>query len=320
MKPYSQFLYQAGQGKNAWTKYLLLFGLAWWGSYVAEKIAIATLQEVTDAKIWTQIGQSNVIRDTLALFTLLLLFQYIHKRHPITLINTLGKPNWKKLGLGFIVSAGLIFGLSAISMWVIFDQPFIWQWNTTAEYGPGFHQNILFVPLAVLVYKLFFGSYLLQGAAIWRKKPIQAILYIGLLTYLISFSSLFWFQLTSGFDAGMNWQWFFNASFFMEFAILVIIVLDEGIELALSFSLGRALFSMLVDESAMYKAMLPGDDTFSFSYTYSFTYGWGSFLYFALFVFIITRKYKLRDRSILFEPIPPHSDETYDLIDQIGQK
>lgn len=321
MKPYSTFLYQAGQGKNHWGLYTRMFALAWGVplvlQYIAEAFFIGTFGFESTLSAFIR---SNFLRNSLSIVLLFYLLRRLHKRSGQSLINTESHIRWERLSYSFLVSAGLVFGLSALTMYMLYDQPLLWQWNTIDETSWGLLQKALYFPLTLLVYHLFFGSYLLQGITLAQKIPLRAILITGLISYLFSHADLLRIVFTGIFDSGISWRWFIHASVLIDFILMGVIVLDEGIELALGFTVGKSLYSILINEGAMYKQIFPDTPTFSDGFVYFFSFGGGSLICLAIFLFIMHKRFKLRDRKMLREPIPGFVDEKYDLIDQIGKE
>ncbi len=316
MKPYSQFLYQAGTGRNKWAQYALLLAIAWGGSFLLNKLVTFFVNpNLLGSELW---GYGNVVRHVSAVALLILLMMRIHQRPFSSLLTSRPQLDMNRLAFGLIVSAGLLFGLAALGIWLLYDMPLIWAWNGGKK-GSEILGQLIFFPISIIAYDLFFKSYILQGLTQWLRKPLSAILLTTLIIWLVGHSYLLW-GFFSGNLGGVEWSWFFNSYIFVTFFLLILVVLDEGIELALSFSLGQVLYACLIDQEAMRSRVAGMESAWSDDMVYFFSYGWGRILVIILFLLIVSRRFKLRDRSILSVPIPPAVDEQFDLIDQIGQK
>lgn len=319
MMPYSKFLHNATQGRNNWLRYAFFFALVWWGSKLIGNIIQSIGESILGYDhILSFAFSTNVIRHILIIGFLGILMQTVHKRSFSSLLSSTHEFDMNKLGFATILGAGIVFGLGALSMWLVYDQPLLWSWQGEKELFR-IIQELLFYPLIILGSLLFFKAYLLQAITLRVKKPYKAILWVTLILWFTGISDLLWYVIR-GDVSGFQFRWFFNSYILVNILLLILIVLEEGIELALGYSIGQSFYSILVDEAAMQKVLFPGEDVFGEGLVFAFSYGWGRLLVIGIFLLIVARRYKLRNRNILYEPIPSPSDETYNLIDQIGQE
>lgn len=323
MPSYSKFLYQAGQGKNAWWRYGLVFLLAWlfplilifmWRIWAVNSLP-------PGSTLWVILPFAKYIIPSICL---LLIFKPFHHRPVTRLINSNSFVNWRKLGFGIFISCGLLFILSGILIWGVNQHPFKWIWEIP-KYNLGIKLRAFNNLFLIITFSLFIKSYLLQGLTNWFRKPLIPIIILTCVLYGMEyydfFRESFLMEPTSSFSS--YWDFYMpsliNPSLFFNYLFLIVlIVLGEGIELSVGFLLGKAIYSLLVHEEGMDSFFSPDGAIIDASFVYFFTTGWGSIIYLIIFLFLISRKYKLLPLQVLLNPIPKYISNQDHLIDKIG--
>jgi hypothetical protein len=318
MNTYSKFLQQAKQGKNTFGRYLLVFLIAWAVPTLLQYLVREFVLGYTFFDdLMGKFFESNFFRNILAVVLLFFLVERLHKRPGLSLINTEKHIRWDRLGFSFLVSAVLVFVLSVTTIYLLYGKLPIWEWQSDYEYSQGLVQKLLYFPSALIMATLLFNAYLLQGLSVRPRTAMRAILIVWLISYIFSHWSLIWYTLKGTMVGDLSWTWFINGSVILELLLLVLIILDEGVEAVLGFFIGKSVYSILVDEGALQKMIFPDSSSFNEGFIYFFSFDWGILICFGIFFFLYSRRFKLRDREVLFNIPPSPTEESYDLIDQI---
>jgi hypothetical protein len=246
----ASYLDIARQGKNDWWRYLvgllviLLFWFGWGGLFILAPLTLGVVN-AAGTGIFDPNDPFRSVPPLLAFNFVLLSFapllvgvllatRLVHKRPFISLITPHQKINWRRLGQGFVIYAILIALAAVVEAWLY---PGRYRFDLELpQFILFLLAGLLLFPLQTTAEELLFRGYLLQGLSRLSRQPLLLSSIIGLL-FMIS-------HLPNP-EIEVN-PWLMAANFFaVGFALTLISIKDNGLELALGIHAANNLFSLV---------------------------------------------------------------------------
>jgi membrane protease YdiL (CAAX protease family) len=248
-----EFLDSARLGRNDWWRYLLGLGLIAFATIFIGglPLAAAVIYVTTDGNPATDVNLTNgaligvnpalSLAVTLAPFvmafiTLLVVVSVIHGRPAASLVTAPGQPiRWGRLAQGFgawLAAGALITLVEALI--------FPGRYSLTLDLGqllPFAVVAVLLFPLQSSAEELFFRGYLLQGLGQLTCRPLLLAAITGLIFALLHIENP---------EVGSEFWLVMGFYFVFGFALALITLRDNGLELALGIHAANNLFTALI--------------------------------------------------------------------------
>jgi membrane protease YdiL (CAAX protease family) len=244
------FVQQANQGKNSWSRYLLTTLLTVGAFIGIGQIPLAWLmlsksQDLIDVPSLTEyqwpelIGYNSYLIGLLfpfitALITLVLCIRYVHKRPILSLFTSRSQFDWKRFFFSFFLW-GLFLSITLLVM-VQIGYPISWNFNPETFF-PLLLISIFILPLQTTFEEVLFRGYILQGLGSIYKKGWMLILITGVLFGLLH---------------GANPEVEKIGNILLVYYIVtgaflgIIAIMDDGLELPLGYHAINNVFAALI--------------------------------------------------------------------------
>lgn len=239
------FLQQVYKGKNDWWRWLiilLLFLIPVLSNLIKDNIIKPLLISFPEDKsLHFAIKQFKHI---ILLVIFLLLFKVLHKRKITSLITSRKKIDLMRFGLSFSVWG--VFLMLVFSL-IVFFNPDDYKWNfQLVPFLKLFAISVTFLPFRIFFIIILSYSYILQAFTLVFKKP-----WFALLATVFFFTTIMYIGNTAMLRiAGNQIIIHYLAT---SFLLGIIVVLDDGIEIALGMLLVTSLISKLFITYTVYK-------------------------------------------------------------------
>ncbi len=223
------------------------------------------------------IGLSMLIA-SFAFFLIALIFaiRVIHKRSFRTLINPAGKIRWNRIV--FSVSIWVILMSLTILFDMIFDPDNYSVQFELRKFIPLLFVSLFLLPIQTSTEELFFRGYLLQAFSLLSKYPIISVTITSILFGLA--------HMPNPEVAAFGWPVMFTYYFCFAFALAVLTIWDNGIEIALGIHAANNIFGALTVTYS--DAVIQTDAIWKLNDNHI---GWGQVLIYIIFFSIVLYAY-----------------------------
>jgi hypothetical protein len=318
--PPSQYLVQALRGQNGAWRYLLVIFVS---GILCAVLLPALITELGFGLVHPTFPRllapaSELMGLALSLFSLLWLTEKLHKRPWQSLFRGSLKVDGNRLVYGLVVSLGLFFGIGMLASLFSFDQPMLMFWKKEEQIVDWF-RLIFLLPMHAGLWGIFLVGYFLQGL-IQRFKTPWLALFVHSLIWTVIFIAYFLLQsrFSPGYAQEVNFPW---ETLLALLAIGCLIILDEGVELAIAFLFSYRVYSLVVQEQTMVQRLSQQEGyAYQLSEVFSPSHGLGFVLVLLAFLFLMYRHYSWKGFSSFFVPILPDVLMGYEMIEEIGKE
>lgn len=213
-------------------------------------LGIATLKMISDGGSFSDLGDPNIIMtildSNLTLFLMLLSFavglgvlylvvRYFHKQPFNTLTSSRKKTDWGRVGFGFGLIALVTISVTFLDYYNN-PQDYVWQFDLIPFLILALIA-IVMIPLQTSFEEYLFRGYLMQGIGVASKSK-----WIPLVTTSLIFGGLHIMNPEVEKFGNIIMVYYIGTGFFLG----IMILMDEGMELALGFHAGNNLVAALL--------------------------------------------------------------------------
>lgn len=234
------FLQQTYKGKTDWWRWLIILAV-FFTPFLSDffktyyvKLVLPTTFKPENKNLYIIINSSLYI---ILLFVFILLFRLIHKRSFLSLITARKKFDWLKLWFSFGTWGTLIL-LMFLSSLLYAPDSFDWNFKLI-PFVKYFFICVLLIPFQILFQTALMRGYLLQGVGFVFRKPWVSLL-------ITSSVYCFFMYIQNKEITNLVGNEIFIHYIGLTFLIVLITILDDGLEIALGMTFANNLVASLL--------------------------------------------------------------------------